>query len=114
MSSRYQTRDPDSNTVPLSYARILYANAQATSTDEKYAQEMLFTEYFEQSISHCVSQHHTDLGQGLHILDVLSNWEPGRLQWPLIPGPSVVSALRCWVKEGWDRLFIFLCDMLQE
>jgi hypothetical protein len=32
----------------------------------------------------------------------------------MIPGPSVGSALRCWVKEGWDRLFIFLCDMLQE
>jgi hypothetical protein len=56
MSSRYQTSDPDSNTVPLSYAQILYANAQATSTDEKYVQEMLFTEYFEQSILHCVSQ----------------------------------------------------------
>jgi hypothetical protein len=31
---------------------------------------------------------------------------------PLIPVPSVGSALGCWVKEGWDELFIFLCDML--
>ncbi len=66
MSSRYQTRDPDSNTVPLSYARIPYANAQATSTNEKYAQEMMFTEYFEPSISHCVSQ--IDLEVFYHVL----------------------------------------------
>jgi hypothetical protein len=26
--------------------------------------------------------------------------------------PSVGSALGCWVKEGWDWLFIFLQDAL--
>ncbi len=31
---------------------------------------------------------------------------------PLIPVPSVGSALGHWVKAGWDKLFIFLCDML--
>jgi hypothetical protein len=30
----------------------------------------------------------------------------------LMPEPPGGSALGCWVKEGWDRLFIFLCDML--
>ncbi len=63
MSSRYQTCDPDLNTVPLSYAWIPYTNAQATSTDEKYAQEMLFTEYFEQSTND-LALLFTQLGKG--------------------------------------------------
>jgi len=28
-----------------------------------------------------------------------------------VPGPSVGPALGCWVKEGWDALFIFRYDM---
>ncbi len=31
---------------------------------------------------------------------------------PWIPVPSVRSALGCWVKEGWNGLFIFLQDVL--